>query len=126
MNALTGQQLAPFPDSNSHEDNPTPAGYSDKDDINDTTCPISHCGRGIWPSDCGEHAHCINGYCQCVLGWKPAGGMGAVRGWTGLESLTVWSGAANEGCMERCDSLTCEEVEQYEGCFDGEVEQGRW
>jgi hypothetical protein len=117
MNALTGQQLPPS-DVVKGEGDGSIARYSNVDDVDDYTCPISHCDRGPLASNCGPHARCIKGYCQCNLGWKPESGMGMARGWSGLEALTVWSGAASDGCLVRCDSLKCSEVLQVKGCFD--------
>ena len=117
-NALTGPQVHPFDDS---------ASVSDNDGTGPLTshfvCPISRC-QGSWILDrshCREHARCLSGLCQCNLGWKPVGSTSMIRGWSGLEALTVWVDAYTAGCTERCDSLACSEVPQIKGCFDGSM-----
>lgn len=44
-----------------------------------------------------------------------------IRGWSGLEALTVWVDAYTAGCTGRCYSLACLEVPQVRGCFDGSM-----
>ena len=119
MNALTGQQFYPFDDEDddyeSNDDASNPSG--------DQVCPLTQCPTsGELNKDyCGPHARCLGGYCQCNLGWKPESGVATARGWTGLEALTVWADNTYTGCTARCNSLSCSEVLQVKGCFDGSV-----
>lgn len=115
MNALTGQQLAPFLDSDDDGDC--------KNVANSAVCPLSTCytNNGLGGSQCGPRARCLKGYCQCNFGWKPAGNTQMTRGWTGLEALTVWTNTQSMGCTVRCSTLSCSEVPQVKGCFDDHV-----
>jgi hypothetical protein len=116
IDALTGQHFHPFDES---------ANGSDDDSTGPLNshfiCPINRCqSSGIFDMfHCGEHARCISSFCQCDLGWKPVGSTSMTQGWSGLEALTVWVDAYTAGCTERCDSLSCSEVPQIRGCFDG-------
>lgn len=122
MNALTGQQLRPFPDDDgddNDDDTEQISDYSADNDDNNGSCRIKPCqGSGTLNKPyCGPHARCLQGYCRCDVGWKPAGNSAKARGWTGLEALTVWADGYDAGCTQRCDSLSCAEVPQLEGCF---------
>lgn len=127
MNALTGQQFYPFgddDDNNNSDDTETTADTTSGKGI----CPINQCqSSGILAKDyCGPHARCLNGYCQCNFGWKPASNIPMARGWTGLEVLTVRVDMAYQtGCTVRCDSLSCSEVPQVKGCFDEQVKHDK-
>lgn len=115
MNALTGQQFYPSDDDVSSSGNEAP-NNPPKNPI----CPINRChSSGVLNKHyCGEHARCLNGFCQCDFGWKPAGDTPVARGWSGLEALTVRVDVYTAGCTKRCKSLSCSEVSQLKGCFD--------
>lgn len=115
MNALTGQQFGPFDD----DDDGTEETSTNTNAVG--LCPLNQCHSNgvIGKTSCGPHARCIESYCQCNLGWKPTSDMQMVRGWTGLEALTVWTDVTDTGCAARCDTLSCSEVPQVKACFGG-------
>ncbi|KAF3043399.1 hypothetical protein E8E12_004880 [Didymella heteroderae] len=120
MNAISWSQFLPFDsnsDSNSDRNSDsTGTGIT----AGNSVCPVNQCKSSgvVGKHYCGANARCLNGYCQCDFGWKPASGTPTSRGWTGLEALTVWVDNNGSGCTERCDSLSCSEVSQVQGCFD--------
>lgn len=120
--ALTGQQYGPFDD---YDDSTSSSSntYGASTPADTRVCTINQCqNSGVLNKQyCGEHARCLNNRCQCNLGWKPDEYTQVARGWIGLEALTVWIDANTAGCTERCDSLSCSEVPQKKGCFDGGV-----
>lgn len=117
MNALTGQQWYPFDDGDEN------AGDVTASTTTAGVCPLSQCqsSGNLGNANCGPNARCIKSYCQCNLGWKPASNKQMVRGWNGLEALTVWAKTTDTGCTALCDTLSCSEVPQVKECFGGPV-----
>lgn len=119
MNAISWSQFLPFDNDDDSATNNEDAGIT----VGNSVCPVNQCkSSGVLEKYyCGANARCINSYCQCNFGWKPASGVPTSRGWSGLEALTVWVDDHSSGCTERCDSLSCPEVAQVHGCFDQHV-----
>jgi hypothetical protein len=69
-------------------------------------CPLQKCDDNV--SRCGTNARCTRGFCVCDLGLK-----GAFRGNDGLGAVTVYNNPG-AGCEDKCDDLSCKEVEQLE------------
>lgn len=118
MNAISWSQFFPFDNSDADTSETGAIGE-------ENVCPISQCqSSGVLGKHyCGQNARCLRNYCQCNLGWKPTSNLAMSRGWTGLEALTVWVSPYNSGCTERCDTLSCLEVQQVKGCFDQHITQ---
>lgn len=118
MNAISWEQFYPFDNDDSNSENADTGITADN-----SGCSINQCQSSgvLGKYYCGRNAKCLNSYCQCNLGWKPASDVPMSRGWSGLEALTVWVDSYNSGCTERCNSLSCSEVRQVKGCFDQHV-----
>lgn len=119
MNAISWSQFLPLDSDDDSDSDSTYTGIG----TGNSVCPINECKSSgvLGKYYCGANARCLNSYCQCNLGWKPASGVPTSRGWSGLEALTVWVDDQSPGCTERCDSLSCSEVAQVQGCFDQHV-----
>lgn len=75
-------------------------------------CPLTSCTTA--PGGCGKNAKCVRDHCVCETGWK--GATDSVRGFEGLQAVTVWVDGRVD-CDVRCDGWGCEEVRQVEACF---------
>ncbi|KAF2855997.1 hypothetical protein T440DRAFT_95158 [Plenodomus tracheiphilus IPT5] len=75
-------------------------------------CPLTTCTAA--PGACGKNAKCVREHCVCETGWK--GTTGNVRGFEGLQALTVWVDSGVD-CDVKCDGWGCEEVQQVGACF---------
>ena len=88
-----------------------------------SACPLGKCRSnsplGPWP--CGANAECVVDHCVCARGFKGSKGW-SVRGYSGLQALTVWVDAGVD-CSVSCDELSCAEVEQVDVCFQ-RIENG--
>jgi hypothetical protein len=119
MNAISWSQFLPIDSNDNSDSQSTNVGI----EAGNSVCPVNQCKSSgvLGKYYCGANARCLNSYCQCNFGWKPAKGTPTSRGWSGLEALTVWVDDHRSGCTERCDSLSCSEVPQVQGCFDHDV-----
>lgn len=119
MNAISWSQFLPLDSNDESDSDSTNTGIT----AGNSVCPVNQCkSSGVLCNYCcGANARCLNSYCQCNFGWRPASGIPTSRGWIGLEALTVWVNGNSSGCTERCDSLSCSEVAQVQGCFDQNV-----
>ncbi|KAF1931044.1 uncharacterized protein M421DRAFT_364883 [Didymella exigua CBS 183.55] len=119
MNAISWTQYYPLNNDGESHSEEIGTGVS----VGNNVCPINQCQSSgvLGQFYCGQNARCLQNYCQCNLGWKPANNVPVSRGWTGLEALTVWVEDYSSGCTERCNSLSCSEVPQVKGCFDQHV-----
>lgn len=119
MNAISWSQFLPIDTGDDSATNSEDTGIK----AGNSVCPINQCKSGgvLEKYYCGANAGCINNYCRCNFGWKSASGVPTSRGWSGLEALTVWVDDHSSGCTERCDTLSCSEVAQVQGCFDQHV-----
>ncbi|KAH9870740.1 hypothetical protein IAQ61_006218 [Plenodomus lingam] len=75
-------------------------------------CPLTTCSSA--PGGCGENAKCVRDHCVCETGWQ--GAVGSVRGFEGLQAVTVWVDAQVD-CDVKCDGWGCTEVQQVGACF---------
>ena len=88
-----------------------------------SACPLGKCHSNppLRPSPCGANAECVVDHCVCARGFKGSKGS-SVRGYSGLQALTVWVDAGID-CSVSCDELSCAEVEQVDVCFQ-RIENG--
>jgi hypothetical protein len=84
------------------------------------TCPLATCSTSDPFMACGENSKCVRNHCVCNRGFKSSatGETPVVRGFDGLQAVTVWVDP-QWGCDVPCDDLSCKEVEQVEACFGG-------
>lgn len=125
MNAISWSQFLPLDSDVDSDDASSSASTNIGIGAGNNVCPVNQCksSGALGKYYCGANARCLNSYCQCNFGWKPASGVPTSRGWSGLEALTVWVDDHSSGCTERCDSLPCSDVAQVPGCFDQHIAQ---
>ncbi|KAL6706753.1 hypothetical protein ACN47E_005089 [Coniothyrium glycines] len=82
------------------------------------TCPLSQCNDASPFQACGKGSRCVRNHCVCNRGFKSSatGATKNVRGYLGLQAVTVWVDP-EWGCDTRCDDWSCKEVEQVPACF---------